>query len=63
MLTPLKFHRLSKQIKTIDLAREASVTVSMISKIENGKARGSDKTRTKIARAIGLTVQSLFGGK
>jgi transcriptional regulator with XRE-family HTH domain len=61
MFTQIKFVRLGKGTKLIELAKSAKVSPSLLSKIENGKCRGSKKTRLNIAKALGATEDSLFG--
>lgn len=61
MITLLRFYRLARNIKVSDLARKVSVSTALISKIENGKCRGSEKTRSKIAKALGVSEEILFG--
>jgi transcriptional regulator with XRE-family HTH domain len=61
VLTQTKFVRLGKGIKLIELAKSAKMSPSLLSKIENGKCRGSKKTRFNIAKALGATEDALFG--
>ncbi len=61
MLTPLKFYRMSQQIKAIDLAKYASISASLLSKIETGKIKASKKTRKRLAIELGIQEAVLFG--
>ena len=63
MLTPLKFHRLTKDIKSSDLANKSNISVSMLSKMEAGITRGSKKTRKNISVVLDIPEKILFGGK
>ena len=63
MITLLKFYRLIKNIKVSDLARKVSVSTALISKIENGRCQGSQRVRLKIAKALGVSEEILFGIK
>ena len=61
MLTQLKFQRLARNIKAIELAKKAKISVSLLSKIETGQIRPSKRARRKIAEAMGLSEKILFG--
>lgn len=63
MITPLKLYRMTKNIRTSDLAKKAKLSVSMLSRIENGRILGSQKAKEKISGALGVPQQILFGGK
>ena len=63
MITPMKICRLSKGIKLQDVAKAIGKSISLISKIENGKAQGSRKTRGEIASFFSIPANNLFGGK
>ena len=63
MLTLLKFHRLTKEMKISELAKRAKVSVSLLSRIESGKSRGSKRTRTKISTILEIPEKILFGAK
>jgi transcriptional regulator with XRE-family HTH domain len=63
MVTPLRFYRLSKNIKALELARKADISPSLVSKIENGFTCGSKETRMKISKVLDIPEKNLFGGK
>ncbi len=52
---------MSKGIKLIDLAELSGVSVSFLSQIETGKFKGIKATRAKIAEALGVSAEILFG--
>jgi transcriptional regulator with XRE-family HTH domain len=60
MLTPLKFHRLSQQIKALELAKRAKISSSLLSKIETGKIKASRKTRKKLSNELSIPEAVLF---
>jgi len=61
MLTILKLYRLSKGIKAKELAQKSLLSISMISKIESGKVSVSTKAKQRIAKALGVSEEALFG--
>lgn len=61
MLTQLRIFRMSKGIKLIDLAELSGVSVSFLSQIETGQFKGTKETRAKIAIALGVSPEILFG--
>lgn len=61
MLTIIRLYRLAKGIKAKELAQKSSLSISMISKIESGKVIPSPKTRARIAKALGVLEEILFG--
>ena len=61
MLTQLRIFRMTKGIKLIELAELSGVSVSFLSQIETGKFKGTKKTRRKIAFALGISEELLFG--
>lgn len=63
MLSTIRFVRLGKGIKLIDVAKATKLSPSLISQIETGKLRGSLRTRKKIAMVFKVSVKQLFGGK
>jgi transcriptional regulator with XRE-family HTH domain len=63
MLTQLKVFRMSKGITMSQVALNAEISVSFLSRIESGKLRGTRNTRRKIAKALGATEELLFGSK
>lgn len=63
MLTQLRMFRMTRGIKLIELASLSGVSVSFLSQIETGKFNGTKKTRSKIAKALGVSEEILFGEK
>jgi len=61
MFTQLKFVRLGQGIKLMDLAKKAKISPSLLSKIENGKFKGSEKARARIAEIFDVAPEILFG--
>lgn len=61
MLTQLRIFRMSRGIKLIELAELSGVSVSFLSQIETGKFKGTKETRAKIAEALGVSSEILFG--
>jgi transcriptional regulator with XRE-family HTH domain len=52
---------MSKGIKLIELARMSNMSISFLSQIETGKFKGTKETRRKIAKALGVSEELLFG--
>lgn len=63
MLTQLKIFRLSRGLKLGMIAKQSGISSSFLSRIETGKLKGSQETRRKIARALGVSEIVLFGAK
>lgn len=63
MLTQLRIFRMSKGIKLIELAELSGVSISFLSQIETGKFKGTKETRKKIAKALGVSEEMLFGNE
>jgi|GEM_PF-5332543 len=63
MITLLRFYRLSKGLKAVELAEKVSISPSLLSKIETGKCSGSKSTQAKIAKALRMKKEILFGLK
>jgi transcriptional regulator with XRE-family HTH domain len=63
MITPLRFYRMGQNITVSELAKKTQVSVSLISKIENGFTCGSKKTRLKISKVLNIPEKNIFGGK
>ena len=61
MLTQLKIFRLTKGLKLGAVAKQCEISASFLSRIENGKLKGTKETRRKIAKALGVSVETLFG--
>lgn len=61
MLTQLRIFRMTRGIKLIELASLSGVSVSFLSQIETGKFKGTKETRHKIAQALGVSEEILFG--
>ncbi len=61
MLTQLRIFRMSKGVKLIELAKLSGISVSFLSQIETGKFKGTKETRRKIAKALGVSGEILFG--
>ncbi len=61
MLTQLKLQRLARDMKAVELAEKARMSVALLSKIETGKIVASQKSRRKLAEAMGLSQKLLFG--
>ncbi len=61
MLTHFKIFRLTKNIKLTAIAQETGLSISFLSRIENGKLQGKKETRRKIAKALGISEEILFG--
>ena len=56
----IRLLRTARKMRLNDLAEVAGCSESMLSKIENGKGNPSLKTLHSIARALDVTVSSLF---
>lgn len=52
----IKSMRLKKGIKQIELAKNAGISNTYLSDIENGRTIPSIKTLTKITKALGLNI-------
>ena len=52
--------RQGQNLTVMDLSRAASVSVAMISKIENGQTAPSLGTLQRLAQALGVQVSALF---
>lgn len=63
MLTFIKIQRLSKNIKAKNLALEAGISPSLLSRIERGLCNGTKKTREKLSKALNIPEKILFGRK
>lgn len=61
MLTQLRIFRMSRGIKLIELAELSGVSISFLSQIETGKFKGAKETRRKIAKALDVSEEILFG--
>lgn len=61
MLTQVKIFRLSKGLKLGVIAKQSGISASFLSRIETGKLKGTRKTRHKIAKALGVSEEILFG--
>lgn len=61
MLTQLRIFRMSRGLKLIELAKLSGVSVSFLSQVETGKFRGTNKTKERIAKALGVSKELLFG--
>lgn len=55
----LRENRISKGLNQVELAAKASVSVSLISQLENGR-RISRRKKIKVASALGLEVGQVF---
>ena len=63
MLTNLKLYRQMTRSSLTSFSKELSISVSQLSRIENGKSRGSKKIRNKISNILGVSEENLFGRK
>ena len=61
MLTQLKMFRLSRGLKLGVVAVQSGISASFLSRIETGKLNGTKETRKKISKALGVSVETLFG--
>lgn len=61
MLTQLKILRLTKGLKLGEVAKQSGISAAFLSRIETGKLKGTEETRRKIAKALGVSVEILFG--
>jgi len=61
MITPVKFYRMTKEMKAKDLAVMAGISVSLLSKIECGRVGCSPRVKAKIAEALNISESVLFG--
>jgi transcriptional regulator with XRE-family HTH domain len=61
MLTKLKILRTQARMTLEELAGSTSLTRSYLSKLERGKAKPSIGTALRLATALGVSVESLFG--
>jgi len=52
---------MTRGIKLIELASLSGVSISFLSQIETGKFKGTKETRAKIAAAMGVSTEILFG--
>ena len=50
-------------MKISELAKRAKISVSLLSRIESGKSRGSKSTRGKISKILAIPEKILFGTK
>ena len=63
MNLPLKFHILASGKSQISLAREIGISEPRLSKIVGGWVTPDLKVKTRIAEALGCTVEDLFPGQ
>lgn len=61
MLTQLKIIRLTKGLKLGTVAKQCGISASFLSRIETGKLKGTKETRRKIAKALDVSEEMLFG--
>ena len=61
MMTNLKDIRISRGIKSIDLARQMGIDKSTISNLERGNYKMPYSLAPKIAKALGCSVEELLG--
>jgi len=61
MLTQLKIFRLSKGLKLGVVAKQSGISASFLSRIETGKLKGTKETQRKIAKALDVSEDILFG--
>jgi len=63
MLTQLKIFRLTKGLKLGIVAKRSGISASFLLRIETGKLKGTKETRHKIAKALDVSEEILFGIK
>lgn len=61
MLSQIKILRLTKGLKLGTLAKQSGISASFLSRIETSKLKGTKETRRKIAKALGVSEEILFG--
>lgn len=61
MLTQLKIFRLTRGLKLGVVAKQCGISAAFLSRIETGKLNGTKETRAKIAAALGVSPEMLFG--
>lgn len=53
-------YRLAQQLTLADVSTRADISRGMLSKIENGQTSASLNTLTRVARALGVTLSTMF---
>ena len=53
-------YRLDQRLTLADVSARAGISRGMLSKIENGQTSASLSTLTKVARALGVTLSTMF---
>jgi transcriptional regulator with XRE-family HTH domain len=61
MLTQLKIFRLTRGLKLGEVAKKSGISAAFLSRIETGKLNGTKETRRKIAKALDVSEELLFG--
>jgi transcriptional regulator with XRE-family HTH domain len=56
----IRNYRLERGLTLADVASRAGISRGMLSKIENGQTSASLNTLTKVARALGVTLSTMF---
>ncbi|MEE8454089.1 MAG: helix-turn-helix transcriptional regulator, partial [Limibaculum sp.] len=59
----IRRYRVAEGLTLAELARRSGVSISTISKIENGKISGGFETIYKLARGLGVLVTEIIDGE
>ena len=63
-MNKLKQARLEKELRQVDLARRANISLTWLWALENGlEKRVSTKAKRRLAGALGMRIEDLFPGK
>lgn len=62
MLTPLRRERMLRQLSLYDVRARTGISVSKLSLLERGIEEVKDDEKKRLARALGVQVESLFPG-
>jgi transcriptional regulator with XRE-family HTH domain len=52
---------MTKGLKLATVAKQSGISAAFLSRIETGKLKGTKETRRKIARALDVSEEILFG--
>ncbi|MSQ70271.1 MAG: helix-turn-helix domain-containing protein [Betaproteobacteria bacterium] len=58
----MRRRRLAQRLTIAEVAKKASISIGMLSKLENGQSSASLDTLTNLSRALGVSLSMLFQG-